>query len=302
MAPKRPDQETSDPVKAGARKGRRALFAVLRVIVFSYVGLCLMLLAVQRHLIYYPTRVSEEALIRSAQSESLTPWRTPSGELQGWKTPKSDSGLAQRMILFHGNAGHALQRAYLADLLRASGNGAAWEVYLFEYPGFGARPGAPKEQDIVQRAVAAVDALWEEDPRPVFLMGESLGSAVACAVTRQRPRRIAGLLLITPFNNLTDVARHHYPFLPVRWLLRERYPADAHLQGYPGPAAFVLAEDDEVIPLSLGQKLYDGYGGRKRRWVLPGVGHNNIAYDADAHWWQEAIRFLRSDAAPAAQT
>jgi pimeloyl-ACP methyl ester carboxylesterase len=285
-----------DPVKARARDRRATLFAVLRVIVLSYLGLCLMLLALQRHLIYYPTRAPEEALVRLAESDSLAAWRDGSGGLQGWRTRQTTKGLTRRMILFHGNAGHALQRAYFADLLRASGGGAAWDVYLFEYPGFGARPGAPNEQDIVQQAVAAVDALWEQDPRPVFLTGESLGSAVACAVAKRRPQKIAGLLLMTPFNNLTDVAKHHYPFFPVRWLLRERYASDAHLQGYPGPVAFVLAADDEVVPLPLGQKLYEGYAGRKRRWVLPRVGHNNIAYDANAGWWQEAIRFLLSGA------
>ena len=279
---------------------------VLRVGLLVYVGFCLMLLAFQRRLIYYPTRAPEDALLRQARGTSLSPWRDEAGRLHGWRAataarppgrptaPGLPAG-RRRMVLFHGNAGYALHRTYFADLLRVSGGGADWDLYLFEYPGYGARPGTPAESDIVRLAVEAVDGLWEQDPEPVFLTGESLGAAVACAVAKQRPDRVAGLLLITPFNNLSDVARHHYPFLPVRWLLRERYPSDAHLRGYAGPVAFVLADEDEVVPAALGRKLFEGYSGPKRLWVLPGVGHNDIAYDAaGAHWWREGLGFLLS--------
>jgi pimeloyl-ACP methyl ester carboxylesterase len=287
---------------------------VLRVGVLSYLGFCLMLMALQRKLIYLPTRAPEAALVRLARNESLEVWRGgAAGAPQGWRTIPAAPAPGQaaaakappRMVVFHGNAGHALQRAYLADLLRGIPKGGteappSWHVFLFEYPGFGARPGTPNEGDIVGQAVAAVDGLWDENPTPVFLMGESLGCAVACAVARQRPERVAGLLLMTPFNNLAAVARHHYPFLPVRWLLREHYASDENLRGYRGPVAFVLASDDEVVPPTLGRKLYEGYGGPKRLWTLAGSGHNDIAYGVDASWWRESIRFLLGGAGAAA--
>lgn len=259
-----------------------------------------MIYALQRKLIYYPARASEAALVEQARGVSLTAWRDAAGGVQGWKTTGTNGAAPQqgalarpRIVLFHGNAGHALRRAYFADLLRTPASDAAWELYLFEYPGYGSRPGAPGEAEIVRRAVEAVDELWEQKPEPVFLMGESLGCAVAAAVARQRRERVAGLLLITPFNNLADVARFHYPFLPVPLLLRERYASDENLRDYPGPVAFVLAANDEVIPVRLGQKLYDDYPGRKRLWLLPDAGHNDIAYEPSARWWREALRFLR---------
>ena len=130
------------------------------------------------------------------------------------------------------------------------------------------------------------------DSRPVFILGESLGSGVASYFAAQFPQQVAGLLLITPFSSLTDVAAHHYPFLPVRLLLRERYDSLEALSHYTGPVAFLLAGRDEVVSTSLGQQLYDSYKGRKWLHIEPRAGHNTLPYHPGAPWWKQASTFL----------
>src|SRR5690606_26402997 len=142
-----------------------------------------------------------------------------------------------------------------------------WEVHVFEYPGYGAKPGSPGEKRFAVAAREAFEALGTEDERPVFLLGESLGSGVACSLAAEFPERVAGLVLVTPFTSLPDVAAHHYSFFPVRWLLRDRYENAEALQGYGGPLAVLLAGRDEIIPAALGRKLHDGYDGPKQLWV-----------------------------------
>jgi len=111
------------------------------------------------------------------------------------------------------------------------------------------------------------------------------------------PEEIDGLILITPFSSLEDVATHHYPFLPVRLLLREHYDNVAALSAYNGPLAVILAGDDEIIPARYGQKLYQSYSGPKRIWIQHGRGHNTLDYTPQAPWWNEMAAFFEASAA-----
>lgn len=248
-----------------------------------------MLAALQRQLIYFPENAPEDTLLRIAAANGLQGWRGPGGELVGWQTPAT-GGESRRVVVFHGNAGHALYRQYFVDGFLADDPG--WQVFLFEYPGYGARPGSPSESLIKTAALDAVQALLAADRGPVLLVGESLGSGVASYLAGALPAQVSGLLLVTPFTSLTDVAARHYAFLPVRTLLSERYDSAQALGDYRGPVAFLIAADDEIVPAALGRALYDSYGGPKWLYEQPGAGHNTLDFDPAAPWWREALAFL----------
>jgi pimeloyl-ACP methyl ester carboxylesterase len=103
---------------------------------------------------------------------------------------------------------------------------------------------------------------------------------------------VAGLLLVTPFSSLVDVAAHHFKWLPARAVLSERYDSMEALSHYRGPVAFLLAGEDEVVPKDLGQRLYDQYQGLKWIRVIPGAGHNSLPVYPGAEWWGEVSAFL----------
>lgn len=254
-------------------------------------GLAL-LAAFQRQMIFFPQTAAEPELLREAGHIGLQPWRDGNGALIGWRAPGQEAATA-RMLVFHGNAGYALHRGYYVAGLQALGN--SWDVILFEYPGYGARSGTASADGFRATAAAALELLREEDDRPLYLLGESLGSGVATHLAAAFPGQVAGLLLVTPFTSLADVAGHHYPVLPIRALLTENFDSAAALQNYAGPVAFLVAGSDEVVPTELGQKLHDGYKGPKWLRIVPGAGHNTLPMHPREPWWAEASAFLGVD-------
>ena len=269
---------------------RKNLWRKLTVVIFA-LGVFIMLTALQRQLIYFPSNAQADMLSELASRLGLQAWRDSAGGVIGWKSP-GDPNARYRMLVFHGNAGYALNRDYFVKGLRAQGN--QWDVFLFEYPGYGAREGTPSEVNFKVAATQALEVLLAIDARPVFITGESLGSGVATFLASTFPNEVAGLLLVTPFPSLADVAAHHYPFLPTRILLSERYDSREALSHYSGPVAFLLAGRDEVVTSKLGQQLYDSYSGPKWLHIEEYAGHNTLPYDPGASWWGDVSTFLIS--------
>jgi alpha-beta hydrolase superfamily lysophospholipase len=262
-----------------------------------YLGVVLLLMLLQRYLIYLPSRAPEEPLLRQAERDGLHPWRDRVNKIIGWRTSPPDGGSLphNRLVVFHGNAGYALHRIYYVNGFHGIRDGmATWEIFLFEYPGYGARPGSPGEATITQAARQALNNLLQDDSRPIYLLGESLGSSFAAGLAAENPQSVSGLFLVTPLTCLADVAVGHYRFLPVRLMLREHHDVQTHLKSFPGPVAFLLAGRDEVMSNNLGEKLYNHYSGRKRLWVQPDARHNTLDFSVGAQWWHEVEDFLNN--------
>jgi pimeloyl-ACP methyl ester carboxylesterase len=270
-----------------------SLWRLLLTGLMAYLSLTLLVGCVQRRLIYHPPRLSAAELQPYADAQQLQPWTNASGLRIGWWKPPPGVKPVVRVMLMHGNAGSAAGRDYLLVPLQA---GVPAEVRLLEYPGFADRPGSPSQTTLLAAADEALDTL----PRdlPLVLVAESLGTGVACYLAGTHPDRIAGVILLTPFNNLGATAGYHYPWLPVKTILLDRFPSDEWLPRYGGPVGVVLGLEDRVVPAELGRRLYAGYGGPKRLWEIPGAGHWE-ASQRPAEWWAEAFQFLRDPARPA---
>jgi pimeloyl-ACP methyl ester carboxylesterase len=261
-----------------------------------YLAIVVLLLLLQRHFIYFPVRSREEDLLKSAESYGLMPWRDSSSRLIGWRSGDADVPALRRnrLVVFHGNAGYALHRSYYVDGFRSlTEEKAGWEILLFEYPGYGSRPGPANEENIIRAGRLALSELLKDKSGPVFLLGESLGSGVAARLAAENPESIAGLFMVTPFTCLSDVGAKHYPIFPVRLILRDRYEVQQNLKKYQGAVAFLMAGQDEIVTPELGRKLFEEYPGRKRLWIQPGAGHNTLDFSPGAPWWQEVADFLR---------
>ena len=230
----------------------RLLFRVGGTVVLFYAAVLVLLAGCQSQMIYFPTTRSEPAVRREAAAAGFRPWEAAAGRLIGWRSPGGAG--ANRLVVFCGNAGMALHRDYFRAGLRAVGDGQ-WEVFVMEYPGYGARPGSPGESSFAAAGREALQELEREGSRRVFLLGESIGSGVAAHLAGEFPDKISGLVLITPFTSLADAAVYHYPWLPVRLLLRDRYDNQAALAKFRGPLAVVLAGRDRIVPAALGRRL-----------------------------------------------
>jgi pimeloyl-ACP methyl ester carboxylesterase len=265
---------------------KRMLLIIFITAVLGYTAVCGLLFFMQRGMLYYPSSTPREEQLAYAPGAGLAPWQDAAGTRIGWK--REVPGATERWLVFHGNAGLAVQRAYWADALERVSPGKVRSVYILEYPGYGRREGKPTEQSITAAALAALDTLPTDGSR-THLLGESLGCAVAAQVARGRPEKVGGLVLVSPFNRLADVAAYHYPWLPVRGLLRDTWRSDEALRGFSEPVAILAAERDRIVPAKFARRLYDGHPGRKLMHVIAGEDHNFFVFDQA--WFREAVEF-----------
>jgi pimeloyl-ACP methyl ester carboxylesterase len=275
---------------------------VVRVVLAIVVGLALLLFFMQRDMIYYPMRAAEAELLRQAELLGVQPWHNAEGLRIGWKIPPpAEVEPTARVLIFHGNAGHALHREGLSRILAETAIGRTWEYFVLEYPGYGSREGKPSETALVEAAGEATRELLAAQPeRPLFLLGESLGTGVAGRMAGDFGGQIRGVLLLTPFDSLVSVARHHYPWFPVQFLMLDRFVSSRHLARYEGPVVFLLAEEDEVVPARLGQKLAKAHPGPQMVSLISGSDHNGVVGLLPEEHWTEVLHFLVDPSAPPA--
>lgn len=233
----------------------------------------------QDRLLYFPAKASLSEL-----PADLQPWPAPT-ELRGLLAEPADRAAVATAIVFHGNAGHAGHRRPYAEALHRLG----LRVLLAEYPGYGPRSGAPGQEILVDDATQTIAQAAARYGQPLLVIGESLGAAVAAAASARMAATTTGLLLITPWDKLENVASHHYPWLPVRWLLRDRYDTVGNLRHATLPLVIVIAEHDEVVPARLGRALHATVGAANPLVVVPNAGHNDWLARVDDRWWQATL-------------
>ena len=194
-------------------------------------------------------------------------------------------------MVFHGNAGEASDRIYYVHALEPLG----YRVILHEYPGYGAREGKLDEQTLVNDACQSLQLVRESYDGPLYLIGESVGSGVGSGVVAQCAVSVDGIALITPWDNLPDLAQKLYWFLPVKWLVRDQYDNNENLKAYKGRVGVLYAENDSIIPAEHALRLYESIEADKRLWVFKGADHNSWPAWSKEHWWTELMSFLSQD-------
>lgn len=266
------------------RTWRARLTPVLRIGAILLAAL-IVLAFLQDRLLHYPEQLTPSQALVQAKVAGLVPW--PSGEdARGWlRDPPNARGT---VILFHGNGGHALHRQWFAETMAEHG----FRTILAEYPGYGHRDGAFDEKVLAADAAVSIGIARARQTGPLIVAGESLGAGVAGSALARSSAKVDGLLLVTPWDTLSNIAGHHYPWLPVRLLLRDRYDSVANLHAVPGPKAVVIAEDDLIIPKQFGLALHDSLAEPRRLLRLPGVGHNDWMDAMTPGRWQELLAFL----------
>lgn len=259
------------------RPGRRWWWLGLVIaVVVLLLGLVAM---VQRSLIYFPDRSApppaaqvlpegRDVTLQTDDGVELSAWLVPGAE--GASGDTSDPAAGTAVLYLPGNGGNRAGRAPTAALLAERG----FTVLLVDYRGYGGNPGRPTEAGLAADALAAHDFLVEEGfaPDRQIYLGESLGTGVAAALAAERPP--AGLLLRSPFTELADVGRAHYPWLPVGLLLRDRFPVLEHVRGLKIPVTVVRGTADDVVPTSLSETVARAVPNLVEEVVLDGVGHN----------------------------
>lgn len=247
------------------RQVQRVFFTMLLFVAILFVALCAALFIFQRSLIYFPQPRSNQ------HDTALTTLQVGTDTILVSTRPDAGSNA---LIYFGGNAEDVSRN--MPDFSAAFPNRA---IYLLHYPGYGGSSGSPSEPAIFADALALFDHVHAEH-KNIIVIGRSLGSGVAVRLASVRP--VERLVLVTPYDSLGDVAAHNYPYLPVRWLLRDKYESWRYAPQVTAPTRIIVAEQDEVIPRASTERLRSRFkGGIASYVVLAGVSHNTISESAD---------------------
>lgn len=258
---------------------RRGVTGLLAVLVLAYAGICALLFFQQRQLIYYP-QATEHARDSNFDLPSAV------GSLHGWRL---NAGQRDALIYFGGNA----------ESVQASGDDLARTlpgrtIYLLPYRGYAGNPGTPSQAALVADAQALFDEVRRRHPDgDIAVIGRSLGSGVASQLAASRP--VAALVLVTPFDSLANVAAAHYRWLPVRWLVRDRFDSVHALRDYRGTVLILRAGRDAVVPPANTDRLQAALADRAQVIDFPQAGHDDVSLDA--RYWPAIAAYLGGDAA-----
>ncbi len=239
----------------------------------------------QDALIFFRQPLAESRRVALArQADVAEVWLTAAdgARVHAWHLKSGPS-----LVLYFG--GNAEEVSWMLEAARAGAPGVSW--LLLDYRGYGRSEGSPSQKALTADALALYDhaaKLPGVDPQRVYAFGRSLGSGVAVALAAQRP--LKGVILSTPYDSLLAVAKRHYWYLPVRWMLKHPFDSMALAPRLDTPLLCLIAERDEVIPSEHAERLYEAWKGPKRRVFLAGATHNTT--DEAREFWASIRAFL----------
>lgn len=281
-----------------------------------YVGVTIVFSQFQRSLVYLPTRDSSiepaDAGLPVGRVHTITLATDDSLQVRGWhilaegQTAQTREECDQQLVgrwlvlFFSGNAANRRYRVDEFGLLTELGA----NVFLFDYRGYGDNPGSPSEEQLA----ADAQAIWSYathqrhvPPEQILLYGESLGGGVAVRLAAElceRQTAPAGLIVRSTFSSLVDVGCYHYPWLPVRMVLTERYPSNDVAPSVTCPVLQMHGAEDTIVPMQLGKKLFDALpptsatGIAKRFVTLMDADHNDVLWVAEDEMRAALAQFL----------
>jgi uncharacterized protein len=273
----------ASPVPA-PRKGISLAWRILRIPLAAYVGIAVLLMLFENRLVYHPVPYPvgdwqpvdlpfQDAEFTAADGTALHGWYVPHPE------PRAVA------LFLHGNAGNIAGRAEFLRSVHALGV----SVLALDYRGYGRSEGTPSEAGVVADARAARTWLAAQAGVPeseIVLWGESLGCGVAIELATEQAR---ALILENAFTSLPDVAAHHYSWMPVRLLMRNRLRAVDKIGRFQGPLLQAHGDGDSVVPYELGQRLFEAANEPKEFLTIPDGDHND---PRTKRFWEAVDRLL----------
>jgi len=235
--------------------------------------------------IYYPAKHPDGYWNQQASLGASDVWLETADHvrLHAWWTPREGAWLVT--LYLHGNAGNITHRAPQIREVSAAGS----SILMLDYRGYGKSSGRPSEKGLYADSEAAYAYLvgLGYHASQIILHGESLGTAVAIDLASHRP--CAALVLEAPFTSASDVAATVLPF--VGPTLVHSFNSVAKIRSIVPPKLFLHGDRDEIVPLRLGQKLFEAAQGRKEFWIVEGAGHNDILDRAGPRYRQRLAEF-----------
>ncbi len=230
----------------------RMVQSLLFILVSVLVLLSLLLYLFQPKFVYFPSKnivATPETIGLSYEEVMLT--TSDNVNISGWYLPHPQAH--STMLFLHGNGGNVSHRLEKLMIFYELG----LTVFIIDYRGYGMSKGRPSEQGTYRDAEAAWEYLTKDKSVPkddIIVYGESLGVGVATWVAARN--QVGALIIESGFTSIVDMAKHYYPYLPVSLLTRIKYPSLDRIADINAPLLVIHSREDEIVPYSHGQSLY----------------------------------------------
>ena len=245
------------------------MLTIALICLVSYIGICIAAWWFQEKLLYFPPPVSLYHGLANKQFQQTLTLRDGC-LVTGWIVPPTTP--CDKLVVYFG--GNAEDVAHHVQTCQQWGNA---RYAFFNYPGFAGTLGHPNERTIFSQSLLITQELqykFNIQANATYVIGRSLGSGVACYIASVLP--INKLVLLTPYNNMQTLASLHFPYFPKQLLSRNKYSSEKYALQQQTNALFIAARDDQVVPNSSSQRLFDIWKGPKKLVILDQCNHINI--------------------------
>jgi uncharacterized protein len=272
---------------------RLGIFAFL--LLLPYIAICGYMWDTQKQKIYLPETALQTTPDRDGMLYREVHIASGSGDskgvLFGWWIPGA-SATSPALLYLHGNSRNIGLNVEHAARLHAMGYG----LLLVDYRGFGKSSGGePDEKKIYEDAESAWDYLvgqLGQPPGRTFIYGHSLGGAVAIDLALRHPEA-AGLITESTFTTLVELGKRDYPYLPVDWLLNQRFDSIDKVGKLKIPVLFIHGTWDGKVPWQMSQRLFDAAPQPKVLKLIKGGEHSNSGGIASVEYRQAVTAFVQ---------
>lgn len=245
----------------------------VRAALISYLLVLLLMTFLERWLVYpIPSPDRGNWQPKGLEFEDIRFTSADNTRLHGWYLPHQ--GSVRSIVYCHGNGEHVADNVNLVKFLRDRLNAS---VFIFDYRGYGLSEGVPHEAGVVADGLAAQRWLADREGiecKEIVVMGRSIGGAVAIAMAAEQGAH--SLVLESTFAKMTDAAARHYPWLPVRILMKNRYDSLARVSKYEGPVFQSHGTIDQIVPIADGRRLFEAIPSPNKVFLeIPHRGHND---------------------------
>jgi pimeloyl-ACP methyl ester carboxylesterase len=259
--------------------------SLVKIVLGVAIGVPLFMWLLQERMLFFPRPLDSRPAPRP-NVEEVSIVAADGVKLRGWLV-KDDGAPAPLVIYFGGNAEEVSWLVELADHF------AGWSLLLVNFRGYGESEGKPGEKELLADALVIHDYAKrrpEVNSERIVAMGRSLGSGVAVHLAAHRPLR--GVILVSPYDSIVEVARRHYPFLPVSLMLRHRFDSLARAPQIGAPLLCLVATEDRVIPAAHSRVLFEAWRGTKTWHEVPRSDHDSISDEPE--YWRSIADFLNA--------
>ena len=222
----------------------------------------------QRNLLYHPSVNGYQEDKINFDYKEIFIQNKEGIKLKAWLHEK-DLINKKTIIFFHGNAGNLNNRNYkLNELSKLDIN-----FLIIAYRGFSSNRGKPSENGFYEDARSALDFLKTRGVKEknLILYGESLGTAVAIETAQNKD--LAGIILESPFTSMVELAQKYYPFLPVKFLLKDKYETIKKLPNINSPLLVLHGRLDTIVPFAMGEELFEQANEPKFKYFIENDNH-----------------------------